>query len=125
MQKKFQKYCSTKKSKNYTTTNALVTMYKALVLPHFTYCSTVWQQGNVTHFDKLHKLQKRAARVITNSSYEVRSAGKSGRPKCGRCVREKSLKRAKSLLHLYFSISKSGQKFSSMLEHPVFSKIPP
>ena len=48
-------------------------MYKALglVLPHFTCCSTVWQQGNVTHFDKLHIVQKRAARIITNSSYEV------------------------------------------------------
>ena len=30
------------RAKNYTTTNALVTMCKALVLPHFTYCSTVW-----------------------------------------------------------------------------------
>ena len=49
-------------------------MYKALVLPHFIYCSTVWQQGNFTHVDKLCKLQKRAARIITNSSYEVRSA---------------------------------------------------
>ena len=48
-------------------------MYNAFVLPHFTYCSTVWQQGNVTHMDKLYKLQKRAARIITGSSYEVRS----------------------------------------------------
>ena len=63
-----------RRAKNYNTTNALVTMYKALVLPHFTYCSTGWQQGNVTHFDKLHKLQKRAVRIITKSSYEVRSA---------------------------------------------------
>ena len=30
-----------RRAKNYTTTNALVTMYKALVLPHFTYYSTV------------------------------------------------------------------------------------
>ena len=44
-----------RRAKNFTTTNTLVTMYKALVLPHFTYCLTVWQQGNVNHFDKLHK----------------------------------------------------------------------
>ena len=62
-----------RRAKNYITTDALVTMYNAFVLPHFTYCSTVWQQGNVTHMDKLYKLQKRAARIITGSSYEVRS----------------------------------------------------
>ena len=62
-----------RRAKTYITTDALVTMYNAFVLPHFTYCSTVWQQGNVTHMDKLYKLQKRAARIITNSSYEVRS----------------------------------------------------
>ena len=73
--KKFSKDIALlRRAKNYTTTDALVTMYKALVLPHFIYCSTVWQQGNITHVDKLYKLQKRAARIITTSSYEVRSA---------------------------------------------------
>ena len=38
-----------RRAKNYITTDALVIMYNAFVLPHFTYCSTVWQQGNVTH----------------------------------------------------------------------------
>ena len=35
-------------------------MYKALIMPHFNYCSTVWQNNNQTHLDKLYKLQKRA-----------------------------------------------------------------
>ena len=39
------------------TIDALVTMYKALVLPHFTYCSPVWQQGNVTSYINYKKGQ--------------------------------------------------------------------
>ena len=56
------------------TENTLNTMYNALVLPHFTYCSTVWHNGNLKHIDKLKRLQKRASRVITSSGYETRSA---------------------------------------------------
>ena len=43
-------------------------------MPHFNYCSTVWQNNNQTHLDKLYKLQKRAARIITNSDYTIRSS---------------------------------------------------
>ena len=50
------------------------TMYNTLVLPHFTYCSTVWHKGNLKHIAKLKRLQKRASRVITSSGYESRSA---------------------------------------------------
>jgi hypothetical protein len=49
-------------------------MYNALVMPNFNYCSTVWQNNNQTHLDKLYKLQKRAARIITNSDYTIRSS---------------------------------------------------
>ena len=62
-----------RRAKCFLTENALITMYNSLVLPHFTYCSTVWHNGNITHIDKLSKLQKRAARVITNSGYDIRS----------------------------------------------------
>ena len=62
-----------RRAKGFLTENALITMYNSLVLPHFTYCSTVWHNGNITHIDKLSKLQKRAARVITNSGYDIRS----------------------------------------------------
>ena len=44
-------------------------MYNSLVLPHFTYCSNVWNDGNRTHIEKLYKMQKRATRVITGSNY--------------------------------------------------------
>ncbi len=34
----------------------------------------MWHQGNITHIDKLQKLQKRAAQIITSSNYDVRSS---------------------------------------------------
>ena len=40
------------------------------ILPHLDYCSSVWNERDVTLSDKLQKLQDRAARVITRSSYE-------------------------------------------------------
>ena len=43
-------------------------IYQALILPHFDYCSSVWDELNVTLSDKL---QNRAARVITRSSYDT------------------------------------------------------
>ena len=46
-------------------------IYQALILPHFDYCSPVWDGLNVTLSDKLQKLQNRAARVITRSSYDT------------------------------------------------------
>ena len=48
-------------------------MFNALVLPHFTYCSNVWSDGSCLHIEKLKKLQKRTARVMTGSTYEIRS----------------------------------------------------
>jgi hypothetical protein len=42
-------------------------------LPHFDYCSLVWDIGNAYSLEKLQKLQNRAARVIIGKSYDVRS----------------------------------------------------
>ena len=44
------------------------------MMPHFIYCSTMWQNNNQVHLDQLYKLQKRAARIITNSDYSIRSS---------------------------------------------------
>ena len=46
-------------------------IYQALILPHFDHCSSVWDELNITLSDKLQKLQNRAARVITRSSYDT------------------------------------------------------
>ena len=62
-----------RRAKRFVNQNVLINMYNSLVLPHFTYCSNVWNDGSRTHIDKLLKMQKRAARIITESTYEVRS----------------------------------------------------
>ena len=63
-----------RRARDFVTQDVLITMYNSLVFPHFTYCSTVWRHGfRADHINKLYKLQKRAARVITGSSYDIRS----------------------------------------------------
>ena len=46
-------------------------IYAALIEPQFDYCSTVWDGISKKLSDKLQKLQNRAARVITRSTYET------------------------------------------------------
>ena len=60
-------------ARDFFSQEVLVTMYNSLVLPHFNYCSTVWHDNNSSHTNNLFKLQKRAARTITNSDYSIRS----------------------------------------------------
>ena len=63
-----------RKEKQFFNQDTLLNMFNALVIPHFTYCSNVWSDGSCqSHIDKLKKLQKRAARVITGSTYEIQS----------------------------------------------------
>ena len=47
--------------------------YNALITPYFDYCDIVWGNCNKGLSDRLQKLQNRAARVITQSDYEIRS----------------------------------------------------
>jgi hypothetical protein len=63
-----------RKAKDFASQEELVTIYNSLVLPHFNYCSTTWNDNDKSHIDKLWKLQKRAARVITSSEYTIRSS---------------------------------------------------
>ena len=62
-----------RRAKPFVPQHILVKMYNTLVLPYFTYCSTVWNDGSSTILSKLSKLQRRAARVITGQTYDVRS----------------------------------------------------
>ena len=50
-----------------------ISVYNAIILPHFDYCSLVWDIENAYSLEKLQKMQNRAARVITGKSYDVRS----------------------------------------------------
>ena len=46
-------------------------IYKALIQPHFDYCNVVWGSCGIKLADKLQKLQNRAERVLTFSSYDA------------------------------------------------------
>ena len=63
-----------RRAKQFVPQEILLIMYNALVLPHFNYCSTIWCDESVNHVNKLSKLQKRAARVITGYGYDIRSS---------------------------------------------------
>ena len=62
-----------KRAKCFVTHAALIKMHNSLVLPHFTYCSNVWNDGSSANMKKLYKMQKRAARIVTGCIYETRS----------------------------------------------------
>ena len=62
-----------RKARDFVSQEELVKIYNSLVLPHFNYCSTTWNDNNKSDIDKLSKLQKRAARIITSSDYTIRS----------------------------------------------------
>ena len=47
---------------------------KSLIFPHFDYCSAVWGCIGNGLSQKLEKLQNRAARITTGSSWDARSA---------------------------------------------------
>jgi hypothetical protein len=49
-----------KRAKQFVSQDTLLNMFNALVLPHFTYCSNVWNDGSCAHIEKLHKLHKQA-----------------------------------------------------------------
>ena len=52
----------------------LIRIYNAVVLPHFNYCSNVWNDGTNSLLNKWYKLEKRAARVINRSNYYIPSS---------------------------------------------------
>ena len=53
--------------KQYLPYNARKTFYNSYILPHIDYCSTLC--GNATTSDRIYTLQRRAARIITDSEY--------------------------------------------------------
>ena len=53
----------------------LLYIYSALIQPHFDYCNLVWGNCGKTLSDRLQKLQNRAARMLTSSSYDTDAKG--------------------------------------------------
>ena len=62
-----------KRAKTYLPQSSLKLLYNSLVMPHFDYCSPVWSNRYQSQTNQLFKVQKRAARLIMNQSYETPS----------------------------------------------------
>ena len=54
--------------------HTLSQMYRGIVEPHFRYCCSVWGNCGDSRLSMLQKLQNRAARIVTNSSYDAPAA---------------------------------------------------
>ena len=52
----------------------LINLYYTLVHPHFDYCNIIWAASTTTVVNKLFLLQKKAVRIITNSSWLAHTA---------------------------------------------------
>ena len=62
-----------KHAKNCLPFSALTSLYTSIVEPHFRYCCSVWGCAGTTEITRLQKLQNRAARIVTNSSFDTPS----------------------------------------------------
>ena len=60
-----------KRCRPFAPTEALVCAYNAIVQPHFDYCDIGWGNCGETNATMLQKLQNRAARVLTHSSFDA------------------------------------------------------
>ena len=60
-----------KRVRPFISMHTAIEIYKGLIEPHFDYCSVVWDGLSQQLSEKLQKLQNRAARVITKSSYNL------------------------------------------------------
>ncbi|EDO39855.1 predicted protein, partial [Nematostella vectensis] len=59
-------YGAIRRVKDYVDRNTLISIYNALIKPHFGYCSEVWGTLGQGHVRRLQVIQNRAARVILN-----------------------------------------------------------
>ena len=58
-------------AKSFLPKETLQTLYTGIVEPHFRHCCSVWGCAALTEINQLQKLQNRAARIITNSSFDA------------------------------------------------------
>ena len=56
---------------HFISANTSLQIYNALILPHFDYCSPVWDCLSGQSSDKLQTFQNRAARVITKLPFDT------------------------------------------------------
>ena len=60
-----------KRVRPFASMHTAIRIYKGLIEPHFDYCSAVWDGLTQQLSEKLQRLQNRAIRVITKSTYDT------------------------------------------------------
>ena len=63
----------TRRMRPFVPLETLKLIYNALVQPYFDYCSPLWDNCGGGLKDKLQRVQNRAVRVITGSTFDIRS----------------------------------------------------
>ena len=59
--------------KTFLTQETLKNLYIGIIEPHFRYSCSVWRCAGSNELSQLQKLQNRAARILTNSSFDTSS----------------------------------------------------
>ena len=72
-------------------------------MPHFDYCSPVWDCLSGYLSDKLQKLQNRAARVITKSPFDASSFGNCAKFPAGHMQQRRSTR--KKIMHFFWRLT--------------------
>jgi len=54
--------------------NTLILLYNALIQPYLAYCIIIWGHTYKTHISRIHLLQKKIIRIISNSTYRAPTA---------------------------------------------------
>ena len=57
-------YFALKRIRQFTDEKIALILYKTLIQPHFTYCSTIWMNGRQTRLNQLQILQNRCLRSV-------------------------------------------------------------
>ena len=60
--------CQARKIFNY---NTLLTLYYSFIFPYLLYCIEIWGSTNITLFQSVFKLQKRAVRIIVSANFKA------------------------------------------------------
>ena len=55
--------------KDFLPEHVLILLYNSLILPYLNYCNINWGSCNKYLLDRIYKLQKRAIRILTQSSF--------------------------------------------------------
>ena len=63
-----------KYARNFVQTGTLINLYRSIIVPHFSYCCSVWGSCGASKLDMLQKLQNKDARIVTNSPFDASAA---------------------------------------------------